>query len=96
MAGTVTSSVTTVTGIDYVNIQAVWTGTPTGSFDFQASHDQATWTSLAFANPFTATGAAGNLMADIKLSAPYLRVVYTPTSGSGTLNVSITGNTVGA
>lgn len=97
MASTVTSSTTYVGNVDGVTIQAVWTGTPNGTFAINASVDGTDWTPLAYSNPFTASGSAGNFLTTITLSGiQQIQVVYTPSSGSGTLNAYIAGAAVGA
>lgn len=109
MSGTLTSSVTTISGLDNVAIQLSWTGTPTGTFQVQGSLDYSApnlayggpvlnagvWTPLAFSTPPVASGAAGSIFLDLnQLSFPYIRVVYTPTSGTGSLDMWISGKAV--
>lgn len=83
---------------DNVGIQLNWTGTPTGTFDFQVSVDhkedsngvvmeEGNWVSIPLTTPITAAGSPDSAYVDFnQLSAAYMRVVYTKTSGSGTLD----------
>lgn len=105
MSATITSTPTNILWLDNVGIQLIFTGTPTGTFSVEVSNDYATengtpidsgtWTAISFGSAPTAGGAAGNIYLDInQLSAAYVRVVYSPTSGSGTLDAYITGKQV--
>lgn len=82
------------------------TFTPTtfgGSFDLQGSVDfsrdpsgatknAGTWTSIPLSPTISASGSSGNDLIDITaISMPFIRMVYTPTGGSGTLNVWLSG-----
>lgn len=83
---------------DNVGIQLHWTGTPVGTFDFQVSSDYAKdiygnvtnaghWVSLGVNPAITASGAGDDAYVDLnQLSAQYIRVVYTPSSSTGTLS----------
>lgn len=95
MSGDLTSTVSNIQYMDNIGIQLVWTGTPTGDFTVDVSVDQVTWTSLTLSPSPAATGAADNIYIDVnQISAPYIRVTYTATSGSGTLNAKITGKMI--
>jgi hypothetical protein len=95
----ITSQVMPIINEDNVAFQIVWSGAPVGTFDVQVSVDHAqdsqgnvsntgTWLSLTLSSPVAAAGSAGNAYVDInQISAPYIRVVYTKTSGTGTLNI---------
>lgn len=71
------------------SIQAKWTGTPTGSFKLQCSNDvEATvtdWEDIP-GSTLAVAGAAGTQVWNYT-GAPFrwVRIVYTATSGSGTL-----------
>ena len=99
-----TSNVVEILNLDNVYIQLDVTGSPTGSFDVQISstHNEdelgnvlvaGTWVSLVL-TPAAAV-VAGN-PTDIgidcnQLGAPYLRVVYTNASGTGTVAINVSG-----
>jgi len=98
----ITSSPYNVQQIYGVAIQAVWTGTPTGTFKLQASSDPATaftgsqgaptnWTDVA--NSSYAVSAAGSYMWNVfDIMYNWIRVVYTDSSGgtsTAVLNVRI-------
>jgi hypothetical protein len=84
------------------SIQLVFTGTPGGNFKLQASNDRGdinaptqsaqdaglmNWTDIAD-SAFTVS-AAGNVMWDVQNAGHnWVRVVWTQTSGSGTLTVA--------
>ncbi len=106
MGASVTSTVTNIQFLDNIGIQLSFTGTPVGTFDVQISADHAqdangnvtvagNWISLTLDPVPTASGSADSIYIDInQTSAPWLRVVYTRTSGSGTLNGYITAKGV--
>jgi hypothetical protein len=103
MTTNVTSAVTVIQNISRVGYDISWTGTPTGIFSVQVSNtysqnsdgtvnNPGTWTTLTLSAPTAATGAPGNGFIDIDdISAYAIRLVYTATSGTGTLNVTING-----
>lgn len=72
-------------------LQAVWTGTPTGTFKVQTSGDPddappTNWDDYPESEVAVA-GAAGSQSWDIvKTGASWARLVYTNASGTGTLN----------
>jgi len=95
----VTSSVTNIITADNLNQQLQWSGSPVGTFALQVSGDYeqdmfgnvqnaGTWVTLT-----TLTTAGGNPAGiDLQgMGAPWYRVVYTKTSGSGTLQGFLTG-----
>lgn len=77
---------------DNIGMQFVWTGAPVGTFAVQVSLDQVNWSTLppdAFVGtyPIPGTTTSPGYLDISLLSAAYIRVVYTRSSGSGTLNV---------
>lgn len=98
----ITSEVVPITLGDNVGIQLNFTGTPEGTFEVQVSIDHmqdmngnvsvaGNWIPLTFSSVPSATGSADEIYLDMnQLSAPWLRVVYTRSAGSGTLNAFVT------
>lgn len=101
---TVTSSVTNIEFMDNIGIQVnILTGTASGTFDVQISADHfevnqnvqtaGNWISLG--TPYTATvtsGSPANIYFDLnQLSAPWVRLLYTKSSGTGTFDAFIAG-----
>lgn len=73
--------------LDNVCVEAAWTGTPTGTFGIQGSVTKINWKDLGLSISGPA-GSAGNILLDLnQLSFPYVRLVYTNISGTGTLTV---------
>lgn len=102
MAASITSAVTIKNQIPGINYSVVWTGSPTGTFGVEASSDYSenpdgsvknagTWNSLPLTGSVSASGSAGNGMLEFTTYAYAIRLVYTRTSGSGTLNAIVTG-----
>lgn len=106
MGADVTSAVTNIQMLDNIGFQVVWTGTPVGSFDVQVSlnytqdewgnvSNAGDWSSIGLTPAPSASGSAGSAYIDInQISAPWIRLVYTRTSGTGTLQGYITGKMV--
>lgn len=102
MSGHITGSVYAIQYEDNVGMQAVWSGTPTGSLTVQASltyeergnglvHASGTWTTVQddVGSPMSlALSGSGDALFDLnQLPFPFVRVVYTRTGGSGTLDL---------
>jgi hypothetical protein len=91
MSGNLTSSVTDIQYMDNICMELVWTGTPTGSFSVEGSLTGDNWIAISL-TPSAPSGSAGSALLDMnQLSFPKIRIVYTATSGSGTLNAWIGG-----
>lgn len=99
MATSLTSNPVPIMYEDSVAVQLNFTGTPTGTFQIQGSVDynpggplgpsanSGNWANLTLSPVPTAAGAPDTILIDMYgLSFPYIRVVYTRTSGTGTLN----------
>lgn len=101
MSGSITSSAVEVKLQDNVGVQLHWTGTPTGTFAIQVSMDHREdiegnivvaghWVSLILNPTVSAAGSADDAYVDLnQLSAMYIRIVYTASGGSGTLDAFI-------
>jgi len=104
MGASITSAVTSIQNVDNVGVQLDFTGAPVGTFAIQVSADYAQdqngnvldaghWIALPVSA--AAAGAANDIYFDLnQLSAPWIRVVYTRTSGTGVLNVSVTAKEI--
>lgn len=103
-AGTAVSSTTTyyssstnVTNLDNISyIPLVVSGTPTGTFDVQVSHDKSNWQSLTLsAVPTITSGTLTNIPISIEgLPFPWIRLNYTNSSGSGTISATVAGKMI--
>lgn len=106
LAATYTSPIQVLHMQDNLGIQLNWTGTPTGTFAFQVSADYAQtqegtvqnpghWVTLTVTPTISAAGSADQAYVDLnQLSSQWVRIVYTRTSGSGTLDVWTTAKGV--
>jgi len=108
MSSSVTSLVTNINMISCVGYTVAWTGTPTGTFSVEVSQDYVapvgvqdeplnagTWVPLTLSVPVLAAGTADTAFIDVDVTgAAYVRLVYTATSGSGTLNATIAGKVI--
>lgn len=102
----ITSPATNIQFLDNIGIQFNFTGTPTGTFQVQVSADYeqdaegnitnpGNWVPLVLTPTPVAAGSAGSVYVDITMhSAPWMRVAYVKTSGTGTLNSFITAKMV--
>lgn len=99
---TITSASIPIDQLIGIALQAVWTGTPNGTIKLQGSVDGPTgqtqvsnggpdtianWTDISDSS-YSITGVAGNFLWDFdQPNFRNIRVVYTNTSSTGTLNV---------
>ena len=97
MSADIVSSATNIKIQDNIGFQLVWTGTPVGSFSAQMSFDHeeqngvvvtpGNWIDIIQSTVITASGSADKgIMNLTQLTAPWIRVKYTATSGTGVLN----------
>lgn len=103
MSASITSSVIEVKEQDNIGFQASWTGTPVGGVSLQVSMDFArdlngnvtnpgTWTTITIGPLVTAAGTPDNAYIELnQISTPYVRMVYTRISGTGTMTANVTG-----
>lgn len=94
LSSDVTGASTNILHTDRVGYQIVYTGTPTGTFSVQVSNDETTWEDLTLSTPVTASGSADNHFIDCETSAKFIRLKYTSSSGSGTLQVKLTAKSI--
>lgn len=88
---------------DNIGVQLHWTGAPVGAFTFQVSMDYrqdqegnvvnaGNWVTMPVSPAIAAAGSADDAYVDLnQISAPYMRIVYTRTSGTGTLDAYVNG-----
>ena len=98
MSGDLVGPVTNIQFLDNVGVQLVWSGDAEGTFGVQGSlnhvQDQqgvvtnpGDWVSLTFSSAPIADGADGSILIDMnQLSFPWIRVIYTADTGTGSLN----------
>lgn len=88
MSGDITSQVVDMSLTNGYAVQAWFTGSPVGTLRLEASNDESQWTEISSSE----ISAAGSVMW-LEDYAMYdkLRIRYSRTSGSGTLNVQING-----
>jgi len=105
MSANVTGPATNISYLDNVAMQLNFTGTPTGTFSVEGSLDHKEYNGqivnagnfipLSLATTPVASGAAGQILLDLnQLSFPYIRIVYTRTSGTGSLDAFISAKAV--
>lgn len=90
----ITSAVTSIQFLDNISIQLNFTGSPVGiaAVQVSADHSQDMFGNVTVAGNWVTVSSASMvggspIYFDLnQLSAPFIRVVYTRTSGSGTLN----------
>lgn len=104
MGADVISPPSNINQITYVGYTVSWTGTPTGSFSVEVCNDAVylpngqyvagtgTWVALTLSSSVSASGSAGSAFIDIDgVSAAFIRLHYTRSSGTGTLNATVAG-----
>lgn len=84
-----------IQGLYAVAVQFSWfSGTlPSGECTVQGSVDGTYWSTMTLSATLTVSGASGNQIADVALSGcAWIRGVYTRTSGTGSMTITISGN----
>lgn len=94
MGATITGASTNIMNCDRVGYEIVYTGTPTGTFSVEVSNTGTYWQTLTLSTPVTASGAGGNDFIDCETASKYCRLIYTRTSGTGTLSVALTAKSI--
>jgi hypothetical protein len=94
MSGDITSASTNILHTDRVGYQLVWTGTPVGTFSVEVSNDDTTWAELTLSTEITGGGAADNAFIDVETAAKFVRVKWTNSSSTGTLQAHITAKSI--
>lgn len=102
MAGNITSAVTIVQKLSMISYDVSWVGTtPVGVMSVQVSNtysqnadgtvrNAGNWTTLTLSTPATVSGNTGNGFIDVDATGAFaMRLVYTRTSGTGTMNATI-------
>lgn len=102
MAGSITSQVTIIDKISMLSYAVSWTGTtPVGTMTVEVSNDYkinvdgtvrnaGTWNTVPITPAATVSGNTGNGFIDIGATGAYaVRLVYTRTSGTGTMQAQI-------
>jgi len=89
-SATLTSAWLPLANVTNVCVQAVYTGSPNGTLKLQASNDASNATDIS--GKTIAIAAAGNGILELTSAGyAYLRVVYTKSSGTGSLTVTVNG-----
>lgn len=71
-------------------LQLVWVGnagSAIGTFGIQVSNDATTWTAMSISPAPAPASNDSNAIIDIETGARYCRLIYTRTSGTGTVTV---------
>lgn len=97
MASDIDTNTTTQTKyLDKITYEVSWTGTsPVGEI-FIDRRVKNEWATLDFGSEITISGNSGSHQIEINRPADELRVRYVATSGTGTLNVWVSGTVEGA
>lgn len=98
-----TSEITEVSNLDKASIHIVWSGTsPIGTIKVESTNDDAknpnaVWREVVFNATIELSGNTGDhdlVFNELPFNA--IRISYTPTSGTGTLNATLSAKVVGA
>jgi len=104
MTATIISPVTIIQNLSMISYDCSWTGTsPVGTITVQSSNtysqnaagvvqNAGDWNTLPLSGTASVSGNTGSGVVDVTASGLYaVRLVYTPASGTGTLNVTVSG-----
>lgn len=98
LSGNLTSPEINVINLDQASVFVSWSGTaPVGVLDVQFKNgDNGTWFSVDMGGPINITGASGqHILIFHELPHTAMRLLYTATSGSGSIDAVITAKQVG-
>jgi len=92
LASNITSAAQQLNQMLMCSIQAVWSGSsPSGTLKLQISNDDSNWTDYSGSSQ-SVSGNTGSIMWNMSATPfPWIRVVYTAVSGTGSLNVTVNG-----
>ena len=90
MSGDINTNIVMLDSIVLLALQAHWTGTPTGILKLQASNDGAIWSDITDST-VNVSGPGDTLYNLSEMGYNRLRLVYTRTSGSGSIRVVANG-----
>ncbi len=99
LSGNITSSITNVLNLDKASIHLSWTGSsPVGDMVVEARNgDSESWYELDFGSTISISGNSGDHQIVFnELPFTSIRLSYTRTSGSGSIDAIITLKTIGA
>lgn len=104
MSGTLISIPTIVQNTSMLSYDCSWSGSsPAGAITIQVSNSYSqnadgtvrsagNWTTLTLSNTVPVSGNSGGAFIDVDSTAAYaVRLVYTPSGGTGLLNVIVSG-----
>lgn len=93
MSGAIASPSVDISNVDDISIVYEWAGTsPVGTLFVQVKNGDSPWSVLDISPPAAISGNSGNNNIQItNVSFKELRLTYTRTSGTGTLNAYLTG-----
>lgn len=108
MASTIHSVPQFIGQMSYIGFDISWaaTGSPNGTFSVEVSNSYSVdatgkqnnagnWTALTLSQAVSPTGSAGNAFIDIDgVAASWIRLTYTPSSGTGTMNAYLSGKVI--
>tara|TARA_R110002126_G_scaffold172712_1_gene321498 strand:- start:3754 stop:4095 length:342 start_codon:yes stop_codon:yes gene_type:complete len=94
MSGTLTGDSTNIMHTDRVGYQILYTGAPNGTFSVEVSNDETTWQALVLSVAIAATGSGDNHFIDVETASKFVRLVYTFSSGTGSLDVKLTAKSI--
>jgi hypothetical protein len=104
----ITSLYTNIQGLDNSGYHINFSGAPVGTFSVQVSGDYQPgkspnsnpvnpghWITLPLSPAITASGSPDSAFIDLnQLAAPWIRIIYNRTSGTGTLNVFVMAKSI--
>lgn len=92
MAGNLTSGTIDIAEVSGYCVHAIWTGAPVGNIIIQGSNDDVNYKAVVTT---AAGGALGQLLSNQSAQHyRYLQVIYTATSGTGVLDVYVSGKRI--
>ena len=95
MGATTTSASSNILHLDRVSYNLSWvTSDAVGTFSIEGSNDDSTWVTITLDTDITAASANDSALIDVETAAKYVRLKYTRSSGTGTLQAKLVGKSI--
>jgi len=95
MGATFQTASTNILHMDRVGYQISFTTSDAiGTFSVEVSNDDTVWVALTLSAAVTAASSDDDAFIDVETAAKFVRLVYTRSSGTGTLQAHITGKSI--
>ena len=90
----ITGPSTNILYTDRVSFQLSWTGDAEGDFTVEGSNDESVWVNLPLSPTVAAAGSADDAVIEVETALKFIRLKFTHSSGTGTLQAHIVAKSI--